>query len=147
MGIDASSADRPGLLDVGGAFRNAQLCQARAMSQWFSPWMHLRACGQRCAGDQHHAEFASCHQMVLPAGAALWRRFVVNQKRWIGRACAPLHARFVSKTDVNFHVPGSFDHLVCGREQPIRVVEAKCLGGREIEHEIEIGRLGATSRA
>src|SRR5262245_12878958 len=34
-----------------------------------------------------------------------------------------------------------FDHLVGDSEQPWRQAEAECLGGVEIDHELELGRL------
>ena len=34
-----------------------------------------------------------------------------------------------------------FDHLVGEREQPIRHIEAERLGGLEVEHKLELGRL------
>jgi hypothetical protein len=40
----------------------------------------------------------------------------------------------------------SFDHLVGAREQRRRNVKAKGLGGREVDNEIEFGRLLAAPR-
>src|SRR5207249_5131589 len=38
-------------------------------------------------------------------------------------------------------VGNSFDHLVGDSEQPWREAEAECLGGVEVDHELELGRL------
>jgi hypothetical protein len=89
-----------------------------------------------------NGSFASkAAEAVLPCTSAALPKADVNSPPWLPPLCAISRREQVQQDSPEKTPPNLFNNLVGQREQLVRHGQAKCLGGRQIDYQIELGWL------